>query len=102
MRTIISIEKDSISYDDAKKIIDESGVGISEVISGGSKSDSSFGRRWARENNVPVKLFKPNRNEEMTAIAEALVGIWKNVEGEMKDLLSRANKKNLKIFITRV
>jgi antitoxin component of RelBE/YafQ-DinJ toxin-antitoxin module len=102
MRTILSVEKNSASYEEVQKIIAESGVLIHEVISGGSKSDDSFGRRWARENNVPIKLFKPNRNEEMIANAEALIGIWKNAEGEMKDLLSRATKRDIKIFITRV
>ena len=102
MRTILSVEKDSTSYEEVQKIIAESSVLITEVISGGSKSDDSFGRRWAKEHDVPIRLFKPNRNEEMVNSAEALIGVWKNAEGEMKDLLSRANKRNLKIFITRV
>ncbi len=102
MKTILSVEKDSTSYEEVKKIIALSGIKISEVLSGGSKSDSTFGRRWARENNVPIKLFKPNRNEEMSTTAQALIGIWKNADGEMKDLLSRAIKQNLAIFITRV
>ena len=102
MRTILSVEKGSTSYEEVQKIIVESSVLITEVLSGGSKSDDSFGRRWAKENNIPIKLFKPNRNEEMVNKAEALIGIWRNAEGEMKDLLSRANKHNLKIFITRV
>lgn len=102
MRTILSVEKNSISYEEMQLIIAESGVSIDEVVSGGSKSDDAFGRRWAKENGIPIKLFKPNRNEEMVANADALVGIWRNAEGEMKDLLSRATKRDLKIFITRV
>ena len=102
MRTILSVEKNSISYEELQTIIAESGVPIKEVLSGGSKSDDAFGRRWARENDIPIKLFRPNRNEEMVSNADALVGIWRNAEGEMKDLLSRATKRNLKIFITRV
>lgn len=102
MRTILSVEKNSTSYDDVKKIIVQSGILISEIISGGSKNDNTFGRRWAIENNIPMVLFKPNRNQEMIARAEALIGIWSNSQGEMKDLLSRAAKHNLRIFITRV
>ena len=102
MRIILSVEKDSTNYDEVNQIIAESGFQVSEILTGGSRNDSSFGRRWAREHNVPVKLFKPNKNEQMTDCADGLIAIWRNAEGEMKDMLSRASKKSLKIFITRV
>lgn len=102
MRTILSIEKNSTSYEEFKKIITESGIPISEVISGGLKNDNAFGHRWAVEHNIPISVFRVNRNESMVTNAEAMIGMWKNIDGEMKDLLSRANKHSLKIFITKV
>lgn len=102
MKAILSIEKNSASYGEIESIIKESGIKISEIIMGGAKSDIEIGQRWAKENSVPIKMFRPNRNEQMITGAEVLIGIWKNSGGEMKDLLSRAAKHNLKIFIVRV
>jgi len=102
MKTIFSIEKNSINYDELKNIIHKSGLVISEVLSGGARVDVDICKKWAAENHVPVKIFKTNKNADMINNAEILVAVWKNVDGEMRDILSRANKRNLKFFIQMV
>jgi hypothetical protein len=102
MKVILSIEKNSSNYAEIEKVIKESGIKAVEVILGGATNDIEMGRLWAAQNSIPIKTFRPNRNEEMVIEAGALIGIWKNTNGEMKDLLSRATKHNLKIFIVRV
>jgi len=102
MRTIISIEKNTISYEEFEKIIQETKIPIQEIVIGGRKVDIEFGKRLAETLKVPIRIFKPNKNEQMVKRADTLIGIWKNADGEMKDILSRANRCGLKIMIRMV
>lgn len=60
---------------------------ITEIVSGGCRGVDAAGERWARENDVPVKLFNPDwlqygksagpsRNHQMAQYADALLLIW--------------------------
>jgi hypothetical protein len=60
---------------------------ITEVISGTACGVDRLGERWAKENNIPIKLFPANwsehgkgagrlRNSEMAMYADALIAVW--------------------------
>lgn len=126
MKTIIAGSRNGISEQDVQKAINECGWEITEVVCGKAKGADSFGERWAIQNKVPVKEFKPNwedvsnpnaiikinkfgkkydslagirRNHEMGDYAEALVAIWDGKSPGTKDMIHYAKSKGLKVFV---
>lgn len=62
MRVIVAGSRTFFNYDMLKKyldIINEKGY-ITEIVSGTAKGADSLGERWAEENNIPIKYFKPD------------------------------------------
>lgn len=57
MKTIIAGSRDFHDYDVVCRAIANSWYEITEVVSGGATGVDALGERWARENNVPVKVF---------------------------------------------
>lgn len=62
MKVIIAGGRDFDDYEALKEAIKQSKFKIKEVVSGAAKGADSLGERWAKENNVPVKQFKPDWN----------------------------------------
>ena len=64
------------------------GYDVTEIVSGGAIGADKFGEQWAKENNIPLRICKPNyqryhpkaaplkRNEFMGGYADAAVIIW--------------------------
>lgn len=91
MKVIVAGSRDIKNYRLVKDFIDgtitESGIEITEIVSGASEGVDRAGERWAKENNVPIKQFKakwsmfgkragPLRNKEMAQYADAVIAIW--------------------------
>jgi len=83
---------------------------ITEIVSGGAKGVDKSGERWAKENNIPIKLFPANwrkygmsagyrRNEEMVNYADGLVAVWDNASAGTKHIIDRAKRKPIAVFI---
>lgn len=128
LKTIVAGSRGITDYNLICAAIKESGFEISEVVSGKAKGVDSLGERWAKENDTPIKDFpakwddlshpdaviKTNssgrqydalaghrRNQEMADYAEALIAITNGSSGAA-DMIERAKKKGLTIFIKQV
>jgi len=93
---------------------------ITEVVCGEASGGDALGKRWARENGVPVKPFEPdwgdpddpnpeaghNRNESMAVYAAdpagpggACLALWDGHSPGTRDMLSRAKAHKLERYV---
>lgn len=94
---------------------------ITEVVSGGARGVDLLGEEWARRSwkIVLVKRFLPDwrplpppappdrlaakkRNELMAAYADALVAVWDEKSGGTADMIRRATKHGLRVYVHKV
>ncbi len=86
---------------------------IAEVVCGCARGVDTLGRRWANENGVPVKDFPaewdrfgdgagPIRNQDMANYADGLIAVWNGRSSGTKDMIIRAQRKGLKVYVHRV
>lgn len=60
MKLLICGGRDFNDYDKLRRVLDElvTELGtISEVIEGGARGGDELGRRWAKENSIPVRTY---------------------------------------------
>lgn len=85
---------------------------ITEVISGGAKGVDRFGEAWAEKSGIPITPFPadwdkygksagPVRNAEMASAADALLAVWDGESRGTRDMIRKAYKKDLRIWIYR-
>ncbi len=109
MKIIVAGGRSVVDYSIVKNAIVESGLEISEIVSGKAKGVDAFGERFAEENNIPVvgfpaqwKLYGraagPKRNEEMAKYADACIVIWDGKSKGSKSMIKNAKKHNLVVF----
>lgn len=113
---IIAGPRTIIDYELLLNAIKLSDIEITEVVSGNAKGVDSLGERYAKENNIPLKVFPsdwktykkaagPIRNLEMAQYAQEkdgiLLAIWDKKTKGTKNMLNHARKLNLdiKLFI---
>ncbi len=129
LKTIVAGSRSISDYNLICAAIKESGFKIAEIVSGTAKGVDSLGEQWAKENNIPVKRFpapwddikdKPEseigqnsfgkkywkragafRNQQMADYADALIAITTGSSGTA-DMINRAEKKGLKVFVKNV
>ena len=114
MRVIIAGSR-HFSGEDAyfalKYSIEKSGFEITEVVCGGAAGIDSLGRRWAHENNIPVRMFPALwrvhakragmlRNIEMAEYGEALIAIPGESSRGTRHMITEARKRDLFIYIS--
>lgn len=115
MRTIIAGSRHGITYFDTLDAIKASNWAdeISVVLSGLAEGPDLHGKLWAEHNGTPVEpypaIWRPNgkydpeagfkRNQEMADKAEALIAVWDGKSGGTADMIKRARKANLRIFV---
>lgn len=101
-----------LAYEAVKKAVADCPWEITTVISGTAKGVDTLGERWAKEHGVTVERYPANwsqhgraagpiRNGEMAEIAENAVILWNGVSRGTKDMINRAKKKQLGLFIHR-
>ncbi len=84
---------------------------ITEVVSGGAKGADTEGEHWAREQSIPIKVFKadwnqygrgagPKRNQAMADYADA-VALFPGGKGT-ENMFKHAQKIGLVIYDWRV
>lgn len=59
MKTAIVGSREFNDYDHFLKCLEKHPVPITEVISGGARGTDTLAERYAKENNLPIKVFKP-------------------------------------------
>lgn len=90
------------------------GIRPTEVVSGKARGVDTLGERWAHRYRVPVKGFPAAwrdaggevnrgaghlRNEEMAAYADALVAVWDGSSTGTADMIRRAEKHGLLVWV---
>jgi hypothetical protein len=111
MRVIIAGPRDYYNYDTVVAAVIASGFQITEVVSGKARGVDTLGEDWANANGIPIKPFPadwdkypknaagPIRNEQMACYAEALIAIWDGHTSGTGDMIKRAKKHKLKLYI---
>lgn len=129
MKLIIAGPRDYTNYNTLLTALKNFNYPITEIISGGATGVDLLGERYARENNIPLRIFpakwddlkakgaiiKRNkvgrlynvnagfaRNEEMAAYADALLAIKVGYTPGTADMISRAEKHNLLLCVYEV
>lgn len=113
MKTIIAGSRTVQEYDAVSEAISESGIEVTEVVSGGADGVDSLGERWATEHDVPVTEFHPDwetyggyaglrRNEEMVEYADALIAVWDQQSSGTQHVIEEANDAGLELHVAIV
>jgi Ni,Fe-hydrogenase maturation factor len=81
-----------------------------EVVSGGAKGADILGERYAKERNLPLKIFLADwvtlgkragfvRNKEMAEYADALIAFWDKTSKGTKHMIDIAKEKGLSVKV---
>jgi predicted Rossmann fold nucleotide-binding protein DprA/Smf involved in DNA uptake len=81
------------------------------VVSGGAKGADSLGEQWAKENNIPTKIFHPDwkkygraagpiRNKEIVSASDIVVAFWDGKSSGTKSSIELAKqlRKELRVI----
>jgi hypothetical protein len=127
MRTIIAGSRSITDFKVIEEAIKASSFSISEVVSGGAKGVDLMGEKFANDNNIPIKVFKPSwsdldvsgsiikenkygkfnaragvdRNERMGNYADALIAVWDGNSKGTIHMINYMKKLNKKVFVYR-
>ena len=84
---------------------------ISLIVSGGAKGADTLAERWAKENDIPIKIFYPDwdkykksagyiRNVDIIEFSDAVIAFWDGVsKGTLHSInLSKEKDKRLAII----
>lgn len=115
MKCIIAGSRDGASYADLTFALSQCDFReeITEVVSGGARGTDTHGERWAKTFSIPIKRFLPDwdthgkkagalRNQQMADYADALVAVWDGQSKGTADMITRARRLNLRIWVHRV
>lgn len=109
MKTIISGSKDIDNYQIVKDAIKESNFNITKVVSRGSRGVARLGEKYAKENNIEIKLFYPNfstygnntgimQDIMMINYSYGMIIIWDGLDREIEYMIKYAKKRELLVF----
>ena len=109
-RTIIAGSRGIEDYEELKRVVHDSGIDISIVISGTARGVDQLGERYAREYDLGLWSFPANwkrlgnraghvRNMEMALHAQALIALWDGESPGTKDMIEIAKQRNLRVCV---
>lgn len=91
------------------KILTDNNILVNEVISGGAKGADSIAEIFAKENNIPITIFKPDwsigrhagllRNSQIIDECDVVIALWDGKSNGTKDSIKKAEKSGKKVFI---
>lgn len=110
MKTIIAGSRTCLDYALLCDTVIKSRFEITEVVSGKAPGADTLGEQWAVNNSIPIKEFPANwkkfgnkagplRNQEMADYAEALLALWDGKSHGTSDMIDRAIKRHLRVYI---
>lgn len=110
MRTIVAGSRTITSSAIVYRAIAESNIPISVVLSGCAQGVDSLGEVWASDHGVPVESCPADwdtygqtaglrRNSLMVSKAEALVAVWDGKSPGTRDVIAKAKRAGLRVFI---
>ena len=108
--------KEYKDYETVKKILDNSPFEITEVVSGCAIGVDTMGERWAKENGIPVKPFRPTkqdwikypktaalmRNTEMAKYGEALIAVRVDWSRGTSDMIKKMEDRGKPVHIENI
>jgi hypothetical protein len=79
-------------------------LAITEIVSGGAKGADTLAEQYAAENNIPVKVFKPDwakygrgagpvRNKQIVEYADKVIAFWDGESRGTKSSIDLAEKQ---------
>lgn len=108
MRTICAGSRNFTNYEVVKKALDTHE--ITEIISGGCRGVDQLGERYAKEHNLPIKIFNPNwgelklaagpiRNKKMLEYADGgkLILFWNGVSRGSADIKRQSKNYDIEV-----
>lgn len=116
IKVIIAGTRDFNDYAFLKKNVDYFLQGINpnneeiEIVSGNARGADKLGERYAKEHNLPVKLFPANwdkygkragylRNQEMANYSDVLIAFWDEKSKGTKHMIDIAKKQDLTVIV---
>lgn len=110
MKCILAGSRGIVDLEIVKQAISSSGIAITELVSGGARGVDTLGEMWAKENSIPIKVFKPDwntygkaagplRNIQMGDYAEALIACWDGKSKGTNHMIDYATSKGLKVYV---
>lgn len=115
MKVIIAGSRGIDEYQLVVEAIQESGWfrDITEVVSGGAYGPDKLGEEWATKHRIPIKQFLPDwksfgkgagmiRNGQMADYADALIAIYDGKSRGTANMIQRATKQNLKVYVKTI
>lgn len=116
MKVVISGSRSITDPSVVYKALDECGFDITEMISGNAIGVDMFGERWAKDHNIPTKIFKPDynlykdrpkfaplaRNTSMAIEGDALVAVCKNKSYGTMHMVNEMKKLHKPIYLVEV
>lgn len=81
-----------------------------EIVSGNARGADKLGERYAKEHNLPVKLFPANwdkygkragylRNQEMANYSDMLIAFWDEKSKGTRHMIDIAKKQGLTVIV---
>jgi len=113
MRTIVAGSRYLTNSDIIEEGIAASGFAITEVVSGGARGTDFLGEQWAKKNGIACSVFPadwdrygksagPIRNAQMANHAEALIAFPAKDSVGTYDMIRKAKKKGLQVFVVNI
>lgn len=113
MRVIVAGSRTITSYETVNAAIAESGFDIDTVISGTAQGVDQLGEGWAILNDAEFERYPANwnkygksagykRNEQMAAVADALIAVWDGKSRGTKHMIDIMNKLGKKVYVCRI
>ena len=102
MKVVIAGSRIFNDYKYVEKCVDNSGIEISEIISGGAYGVDTLAIRYATKHNIPLTLVEaqwglygnaagPIRNKQMALVCDALIAIKTSGKGT-QSMIKEATK----------
>lgn len=112
MKTIIAGGRDFNDYQALCDKLTLHKYSITEVVCGGARGADALGKRWAEENNIPVKMFPARwnlhgrsagmvRNVEMAEYSDQLIAFWDGQSPGTRHMIGTATALHLDVSIHR-
>jgi len=87
-------------------------LSITEIVSGGAKGADTLAEQFAKENNLPVKIFKPDwakygrgagpvRNKQIVEYADKVIAFWDGESKGTKSSIDLAEKSGKLLTVKR-
>ena len=113
MRTIIAGSRNFSCYDTVLFHVANSGIVISQIVSGGARGVDGIGEQIAKDFDIPFVRFPADwgrygnsagsiRNKQMADNADALVAIWDGHSPGTRNMIDTANRLGLLVHIGMV